>query len=79
MLIWMLGASLLHLSYAARNEVRAKVILRFILMGLIVNPIITVLLMIPSTSLFGIIANSFTDQISLFSCCTSPKGNSSLQ
>ena len=66
MLIWMLGASLLHLSYAARNEVRAKVILRFFLIGLIFNLIIAVLLMIPSTSLFGIIANSLTDQISLF-------------
>ena len=50
MLIWMFVASLLHLSYAARNEVRAKVILRFILIGLIVNLIIAVLLMIPSTS-----------------------------
>ena len=66
MLIWMLGASLLHLSYAARNEVRVKVILRFILIGLIVNLIIAVLLMIPSTSLFAIIANSLINQISLF-------------
>ena len=66
MLIWMLGASLLHLSYAARNELRVKVILRFILIGLIVNLIIDVLLIIPSTSLFGIIANSLTDQISFF-------------
>ena len=66
MLIWMFGASLIHLSYAARNEVKVKVILRFILIGLIVNLIIAVLSMIPSTSLFGIIANSLTDQISLF-------------
>ena len=33
MLIWMFCASLLHLRYAARNEVRAKVILRFVLIG----------------------------------------------
>ena len=66
MLIWMFGASLLHLSYVARNDVKVKVILRFILIGLIVNLIIAVLLMIPSTSLFAIIANRLTDQISLF-------------
>ena len=33
MLIWIFGASLLHLSYAAINEVRVRVILRFILIG----------------------------------------------
>ena len=66
MLIWMFGASLLHLSYAARNEVRVKVILRFVLIGLIVNLIIAVPSMVPSTSLFGIIAFSLTDQISFF-------------
>ena len=42
MLIWMFGASLLHLSYAARNELRVKVILRFILIGLTINLIIAV-------------------------------------
>ena len=66
MLIWMLGASLLHLSYAARNEVRVKVILRFILIGLIVNLIIAVPSMIPSTSLFGIITSSLMNQIIFF-------------
>ena len=66
MLIWMFGASLLHLSYAARNELRVKVILRFILIGLTINLIIAVPLMIPSVSLFGIIAYSLKDQISFF-------------
>ena len=66
MLIWMFGASLLHLSYAARNEVRVKVILRFVLIGLIVNLIIAVPSMIPSISLFGIITNSLINQISFF-------------
>ena len=66
MLIWMFGASLLHLSYAARNELRVKVILRFILIGLTINLIMVVPSMIPSVSLFGIIAYSLKDQISLF-------------
>ena len=66
MLIWMFGASLLHLSYAARNELRAKVILRYILIGLTINLIIAVPLMIPSVSLFGIIACGLINQISFF-------------
>ena len=66
MLIWMFGASLLHLSYAARNELRAKVILRYILIGLTINLIIAVPLMIPSVSLFGIISCGLINQISFF-------------
>ncbi len=66
MLIWMFGASLLHLSYAARNELRVKVILRFILIGLTINLIIAAPLMIPSVSLFGIIAYSLKNQIIFF-------------
>ena len=66
MLIWMFGASLLHLSYAARNELRVKVILRFILIGLIINLIMAVPLMIPSVSLFGKIVHSLINQISFF-------------
>ena len=66
MLIWMFGASLLHLSYAARNELRVKLILRFILIGLTINLIMVVPLMIPSVSLFGTIAYSLINQISFF-------------
>ena len=66
MLIWMFGASLLHLSYAARNDLRVKVILRFILIGLIINLIMVVPLMIPSVSLFGFIVSSLINQISFF-------------
>ena len=64
MLIWIFGASLLHLSYAARNELRVKVILRFILIGLTISLIIAVPLMIPSVSLFGKIVSSLINQIS---------------
>ena len=66
MLIWMFGASLLHLSYAAKNELRVKVILRFILIGLTINLIIAVPIMIPSVSLFGKIVHSLINQISFF-------------
>ena len=66
MLIWMFGASLLHLSYAARNELRVKVILRFILIGLTINLIMAVPLIIPSVSLFGTIACGLINQISFF-------------
>ena len=66
MLIWMFGASLLHLSYAARNELRVKVILRIFLIGLTINLILGATLMIASVSLFVRIANSLKDQISFF-------------
>ena len=66
MLIWMFGASILHLSYAARNELRVKVILRFILIGLTINLIMAVPLMIPSVSLLGKIAYGLINQISFF-------------
>ena len=66
MLIWMFGASLVHLSYAARNELRVKVILRFILIGLTINLIIAVPSLILSVSIFGIIAYSLINQISFF-------------
>ena len=66
MLIWMFGASLLYLSYAARNELRVKVILRFILIGLIINLIIAVPLMIPPVCLFGKIVSILINQVSFF-------------
>ena len=66
MFIWMFAASLFHLSYAARNKLRVKVILRFILIGLTINLIMAVPLIIPSVSLFGIVAYSLINQFSFF-------------
>ena len=66
MLIWMFGASLLHLSYAAKNIINANVIFRFSLIGLIVNTIMAVPIMIPYTSLFGKVAQSLMNQFSFF-------------
>ena len=66
MMIWLFGASLLHLSIAARNELKVKRVLKFILFGVIYNFIVIVFEFIPYTSVFGIIARSAMDQLSLF-------------
>ena len=63
MLIWMFGATILHLSYAAKNKLNAKVILHFCLIGLTINIIMAIAIMIPYASLFGRIARSVMDQI----------------
>ena len=65
MMIWLFGASLLHLSFAARNQMRVKTILKFILFGIIVNFIISIFLTLPMTSLFGFIVHSIMNQISI--------------
>ena len=66
MMIWLFGASLLHLSIAARNELKVRRVLKFILFGVIYNIIVIVFEVIPYTSLFGIIARSVMDQLSFF-------------
>ena len=65
MMIWLFGVSLFHLSFAARNELRVKSVLHYILLGLVINLILMVFVLIPYTSLFGIIALSVMDQISI--------------
>ena len=65
MMIWLFGVSLFHLSFAARNELRVKGILHYILFGLVINLILMVFVLIPYTHLFGTIALSVMDQISI--------------
>ena len=65
MMIWLFGVSLFHLSIAARNELRVKSVLHYILLGLVINLILMVFLLIPYTSLIGTIAQSVMDQISI--------------
>ena len=43
MMIWLFGASLLHLSFAARNELRMKKVLLFTIFGVVINFVITAL------------------------------------
>ena len=66
MMIWLFGASLLHLSFAARNELRMKKVLLFTILGVVTNFVITASANISYTSLFGCIGLSLMDQISLF-------------
>ena len=65
MMIWLFGVSLFHLSFAARNELRVKSVLLYILLGLVINLILMVSVLIPYTSIFGAIAQSVMDQISI--------------
>ena len=65
MMIWLFGVSLFHLSFAARNELRAKSVLLYILLGLVINLILMAFTLIPYTKLFGTIAQSVMDQISI--------------
>ena len=66
MMIWLFGASLLHLSFAARNELRMKKVLLFTISGVVINFVVTASAYIPYTSLFGCICLSLMDQISFF-------------
>ena len=66
MMIWLFGASLLHLSIAARNELKVRRVLKFILFGIIYNFILIVFGFIPYTGVFGSIACSVADQLSFF-------------
>ena len=65
MMIWLFGASLFHLSFAARNELRVKGIIHYILLGLVINLILMGFVLIPYTTLFAAIAHSVMDQISI--------------
>ena len=65
MMIWLFGVSLFHLSFAARNEVRVKSVLLYILLGLVINIILMAFALIPYTSIFGTITQSVMDQISI--------------
>ena len=68
MMIWLFGASLLHLSYTAKNELRIKIVIRFIFIGMITNLIISIPPAIPTSyvSLTGSIVQTLINQISFF-------------
>ena len=65
MMIWLFGVSLFHLSFAARNELRVKSVLHYILLGLVINIILMAFVLIPYTSIFGTIVHSVVEQISI--------------
>ncbi|KAI6649445.1 hypothetical protein LOD99_11810 [Oopsacas minuta] len=66
MMIWLFGALLLHLSFAARNELKIQIVLRFILFGILINLIILIFSCIRYTNIFGVIIQSLMNQISFF-------------
>ena len=55
LMIWLFGVSLFHLSFAARNELRVKGVLLYILLGLVINLILIAFVLSPYTNLFGTI------------------------
>ncbi|KAI6649430.1 hypothetical protein LOD99_11795 [Oopsacas minuta] len=66
MMLWLFGASILHLSFAARNIIRVKILLIFILLGIVIYLLVIISVFIPYINIFGNIAQPFMDQISLF-------------
>ena len=65
MMIWLFGVSLFHLSFAARNELRVKAVIRYFLLGLVIYLVLMFFVLIPYTSIFGIMAQSVMDEISI--------------
>ena len=65
MMIWLFGVSLFHLSFAARNDLRVKAVLHYILLGLVIHLILMAFVLIPYTRLFSNIAHNVMNQISI--------------
>ena len=66
MFCWLFGASLLHLSFAARNELRVKKVLLYIFFGVIINLLCSLPIAIPYINVFAYISHSLVDQINVF-------------
>ena len=66
MIIWLFGASLLHLSFAAINQLRVEAVFLFILLGMVINMVFIIPITIPYISIFAQITQSFIDQVSFF-------------
>ena len=66
MMIWLFGSSLLHLSFAARNQLKVKKVICFICMGLVFNFLFVIPIAIPYINLFGKLFQSLMNQISFF-------------
>ena len=66
MMIWVLAVFQLHLSYAARNELKLKQVGQFLLFGLTFNFIVLIFMMVPYTNILGKIAQTIMSVISYF-------------
>ena len=63
MMIWLFGSSLLHLSFAARNQLKVKKVICFICLGLVINLIFVIPIAVPYISIFGKVLQSLMNQI----------------
>ena len=75
LIFWLFGASLLHLSFAARDELRVKKILLYIFFGVIINLLCILPIVIPSISIFVYISHTLVDQINVFAVVYIAKNN----
>ena len=66
MMIWLFGVSLFQLSFAARNELKVRAVCYYILLGIVINLVLMVMQLVPYTNIFGVIAKSLMNQVSLF-------------
>ena len=66
MMIWLFGSSLLHLSFAARNQLKVGKVLSFICLGFVFNFLFVMLIAIPYISILVKLFKSFMNQISFF-------------
>ena len=66
MMIWLFGSSLLHLSFAARNQLKVRKVIYFICLGLVINFLFVIPIAIPHISIFGKVLQKIMNQISFF-------------
>ena len=65
MMIWLFGASLMHLSFAARNKLNVSALMQFILGGILLNLFVFNIMFFVYPNLYAKIAQSLMDQINL--------------
>ena len=65
MMIWLFGASLMHLSFAARNKLNVSALIQFILGGILLNLFVFNIMFFVYPNLYAKIVQSLMDQINL--------------
>ena len=65
MMIWLFGASLMHLNFAARNKLNVSALMQFILGGILLNLFVLCITSLLDPTLYAKILQSLMDQINL--------------
>ena len=65
MMIWLFGASLMHLSFAARNKLNVSALIQFILGGILLNLFVLCITSLLDPALYAKTVHSLMDQINL--------------